>query len=181
MSVRRINIMGGPGTGKSTLTAWIFAELKMRGCNIEHVFEHVKAWAFIGRQPQSFDQIYIFGKQMHHEDIILRSNPNVTIISESPILLSTCYAKAYNSIGWKHLVALCQEFDRIYPTINFFIKREDCPYNREARFQDYEAALEMDRTIKEILLENNVTFEEIKYKDNHLLLEKCRQTLNLKS
>jgi len=176
--IRRINLFAGPGSGKSTLAAWVFAELKMQSIEVEHIAEYVKAWTFIGRPPQSFDQIYLFGKQLHKEDIVLRSNEKVSIISESPILLSCSYAKNYGSPGWQHLIALSQEFEKRFPSLNFFISREDCPYNTHGRFQDFKAAQTMDRVIKETMVEYGVPFEEIRFDANKELLEKCLKALS---
>jgi len=178
--IRRINLLGGPCSGKSTLAAWIFAELKMQGIEIEHVYESVKAWTFIGRPPQSFDQVYLFGKQLHMEDIVLRSNKNVSIVSESPILLSCCYAKNYGLPGWEHLIALSQEFEKKFPSLNFFINRGNCPYITNGRFQDFEASQTMDRIIKQTMLDYGVEFEEIPFNAHRELLEKCQQALDPK-
>ena len=46
--IRRINIYGGPGVGKSTLAASIFAFMKKRGDNVELVQEFVKQFAYLG-------------------------------------------------------------------------------------------------------------------------------------
>jgi len=170
--------MGGPGIGKSTLAAWVFAELKMQGIEVEHCSEYVKAWTFIGRPPQSFDQIYLFGKQLHKEDIVLRSDEKVSIISESPIFLSCCYAKNYNAPGWQHLIALSQEFEKRFPSLNFFVTREGCPYNTHGRFQNFEAAQMMDRVIKETMVEYKVPFEEIRFDASKELLSKCLKALS---
>jgi adenylylsulfate kinase-like enzyme len=37
-----INLFGGPGTGKSTLAAALFTDLKMKGINAELVTEFAK-------------------------------------------------------------------------------------------------------------------------------------------
>lgn len=37
-----VNLFGGPGTGKSTLSANIFARLKMDGVDVEMAPEYVK-------------------------------------------------------------------------------------------------------------------------------------------
>jgi len=39
----RINFLAGPGAGKSTTTAWIFSELKLRQVSVELVTEYVKS------------------------------------------------------------------------------------------------------------------------------------------
>ena len=38
----RINLLAGPGAGKSTMAAWLFSELKRRNISVEHVGEYVK-------------------------------------------------------------------------------------------------------------------------------------------
>ena len=43
-----VNLYGGPGTGKSTTAAALFAEMKIRGVNCEYIQEYAKdkAWEF---------------------------------------------------------------------------------------------------------------------------------------
>lgn len=40
-----INMCGGPGTGKSTLTAFVYYTLKSQGENVELDREYIKNWA----------------------------------------------------------------------------------------------------------------------------------------
>ena len=58
--IRRICFYGAPGSGKSTVASYIFAELKMLNYNVEFVSEYVKRWTFIKREPQPFDQVFLF-------------------------------------------------------------------------------------------------------------------------
>jgi hypothetical protein len=62
--IRRICLHAGPGSGKSTLAARVFGELKVRGYDVEHVPEYIKTWAHAGRKPESYDQLYVFAKQL---------------------------------------------------------------------------------------------------------------------
>ena len=50
-----ISLHSGPGTGKSTSAAQLFAELKQRHCSVELVREYVKKWAWEGRKISGFD------------------------------------------------------------------------------------------------------------------------------
>jgi hypothetical protein len=95
-------------------------------------------------------------------------------------MLSCCYAKNYGSPGWGHLIALCQEFEERFPSLNFFINRGNCPYNTNGRFQDFESALTMDMVIKQTMLDYGMKFEEILFNAHDELLKKCQQALNLK-
>jgi hypothetical protein len=171
---RRICLFGGPGVSKSTLAAYIFSQLKMEGYEIECAREYIKNWAYIGRAPQSYDQVYIFGKQMHCEDLILR-NGKSAIITDSPLFLSTCYAWKHKSPGYQHLIEIAKEFDQTFPAINIFVERGDLPYNPVARFQSYEQALEVDRFVKEMMDLHKVPYESVLYSNKGRFLELSRQ------
>jgi predicted ATPase len=57
-----INLYGGPGTGKSTTAAALFALMKREGYNVELVTEFAKDLVWTERNKELGDQIYIFGK-----------------------------------------------------------------------------------------------------------------------
>lgn len=150
MRVRRICLFGGPGCGKSTTAAWLFAQLKLRHVEVELVQEYVKTLAFEGRKPESWDQLWLLSKQMRREDVMLRNGVDV-VVTDSPLLLSTCYAMKYNCPGAKHLVAIAEEFDETYPPLNIFIDRGGKAYSKKGRYQTEEEAHEMDKVIKAVL------------------------------
>jgi len=58
--VRRINLFGGPCSGKSTIASWLFSRLKEEDIDVEFVSEYIKGWTFIPRNCDSFDQLYVF-------------------------------------------------------------------------------------------------------------------------
>ena len=62
--IRRIGLFGGPGTGKSTLSAMAYSKLKTMGINVELVQEYVKSWAYEKRMVSSFDQLYLLAEHM---------------------------------------------------------------------------------------------------------------------
>src|SRR3989304_3173666 len=70
--IRRIGLWGGPSTSKSTLTAWLFSELKTKQIAAEHCQETIKDWTWISRKPEGLDQVFLFAAQLHREDTILR-------------------------------------------------------------------------------------------------------------
>ena len=132
MKTRRISIFGGPGSGKSTLAARVFANLKMRGYSVEQVTEYVKQMAYEGRAPQSYDELYIFSKQLHREDLALRHVP--LIITDCPPLMCAAYARALKFPCWEALLNIALQWEKDYPSLNFFIERT-VPYKAEGRFQ----------------------------------------------
>jgi hypothetical protein len=148
---RRICFFAGPGAGKSTLAARVFADLKIRGYDVEHIPEFVKTWAYEGRKPESFDQLYLFAQQLHAEDLALRHVHHV--VTDSPVLLSPAYAKLYGFVGVEHLIQLAHLFDSQFPSINFFIERT-VAYQGKGRYQTFEEALEFDKLLKSFLRAN---------------------------
>lgn len=149
--IRRICVHGGPGCGKSTISCRIFAELKIRGHDVEHVPEFVKTMAHEGRFPESYDQIHIFGEQIHREDIALRHVK--TIVTDCPILMCCAYAKFYDAPCYVETTRIAQQFGLDFPALNLYIDRT-VKYTSKGRYQDNEKAVEFDQHLLDFLSEN---------------------------
>jgi nicotinamide riboside kinase len=149
--IRRICVFGGPGCGKSTISCRIFAELKIRGHDVEHVPEFVKTMAHEGRFPESYDQIHIFGEQIHREDIALRHVQ--TTVTDCPILMCCAYAKFYGAPCFEETTRIAQQFDLDFPSLNLYIDRT-VEYISKGRYQDDKQALEFDQKLLEFLAVN---------------------------
>lgn len=156
MKTTKINLFAGPGVGKSVCASRIYADLKIRGNSIELVTEAIKEWAWLKRVPQSWDQYYIFAKQIHKEDVVLR-HKHTNIITDSPIWLQLAYMKRGKSSFYDACVAAAVEFDKDKDSFNIMLKRT-VPYQAFGRYENYEQALEMDELIKKVLLENDIGF-----------------------
>ena len=146
----RINLLGGPGSGKSTTAAWLFSVLKENHISVELVTEYVKAWACQKRQVTSFDQVYLLGKQMQYEYRFLGSGIK-NIVTDSPVFLSAVYAEVYYKELNIHkpMMELVEAYEKEYPSINIFLNRRNKPYIQEGRYQTYEQAQEIDNLIRE--------------------------------
>lgn len=139
-----VNFYGGPGTGKSTVAASVFAELKWRGYNVELVTEFAKDLVWEKRFHTLEDQIYIFGKQFHK---IHRLIDQVEfVITDSPLLLSLYYGSALSK-EFKDLVY--SEYKKL-DNIDIFLKREK-EYNPKGRMQTLEEAKEIDKNLINLL------------------------------
>jgi len=124
-------LYGGPGSGKSTMSAGIFFELKTRGINCELVSEFCKDLTWEERHDTIRDQIYIFGKQFHRLFRLLGKVD--VIITDSPILLTPVYDGEHR----RSLRNLVVEEHRKMWTYNVFIKRKKT-FNPKGRKQNEE-------------------------------------------
>jgi hypothetical protein len=85
-----VNLFAGPGAGKSTMAASVFADLKRRGVCAELVTEFAKDLTWEGNQRALECQPYVFGQQLWRMQR-LRDRGVEVIVTDSPLLLSTVY------------------------------------------------------------------------------------------
>lgn len=149
--IRRINFIAGPGAGKSTVASRLFGDLKAKGYDIEQVSEYIKKWAYEGKKPQSFDQLYAFAKQLRNEETLLRCVP--LIVTDSPLIVNVAYTQYYNCPYHKELLALVNYFEEEYHSLNLFIDRT-VSYVEKGRFQSLEQALELDQLLYSVASKN---------------------------
>lgn len=159
----RISLFSGPGAGKSVTAASLFAELKKLGYSVEFVQEYIKKWAYEGYVPKSYDQLYVFAKQLRSEDIALQHVEHV--VTDSPVLMQVAYASKHNFEGVESLLELTRIFETCRPSLNIFLDRGDIPYQQWGRYQDYEQAKEMDTAIKNVLANEGVEYVTIPSRD----------------
>lgn len=137
-----INLYGGPGTGKSTTAAALFALLKQHGINCELATEYAKDVVWEGRDYLLSDQIYIFAKQNRK---LARLYGKVDmIVTDSPLLFSFYYS------GNEHLLALVQQEMARARQMHVMLSRTK-PYEGAGRYQTEEEARAIDTGLKEML------------------------------
>ena len=96
-----INLIGGPGAGKSTFAHGLMYELKVSGIECEFAAEYAKD-VFFEENPKKLDnQIYIFGKQLQR---LKRLEGKVDIIVTDAPLLHSIYYDAKNRKTFRSLV-----------------------------------------------------------------------------
>jgi hypothetical protein len=146
-----VNLFAGPGVGKSTNAARIFAELKMKGVNCEMALEFAKDKVWEESFRTMDDQIYIFGKQFHR---IWRLKDKVdVIICDSPLPNSIVYDKD-NSKAFHELIM--EQFNK-FQNLNFYLKRS-AAYQAEGRLQSEEEAKKVDEVVRNVLIDYKIPF-----------------------
>ena len=176
--IRRICLFGGPGSSKSTVSAYIYSQLKVLGHSVEQIQEFVKSWAYENRVPSSFDQVYLLAKQVRMEDLVLRNNVDL-VVTDSPVSMSTCYAKASGLAAWKSLLELSKEFEKEYPSLNLFLDRGDMEYQAHGRYQTKDEAVEMDEIIKDLLSNEHEKFYTLDCRDQEGILKIVLDNINI--
>lgn len=157
--IRRINIMGGPCSGKSLLAANIRARLGLEGYNIELVEEVIKDWTYIPRPPKLTDSFYLQACQMQKEEIRLRAGVDL-IVSDSPILLQFFYARYHKAPLQTTMLLASQCFDKMYPPLYVFLQREDDFYGELGRYEKLDEAREIDEKLKAVMTSMDIEFKE---------------------
>lgn len=147
-----INLFGGPGCGKSTIAAELFAILKKQGYEVELVTEYAKDKVWEESYKTLENQIYVFAKQLHR---MWRLKDKVQfIITDSPLPLSIIYDRDKN----KDLKNLIMPTFNSFDNINIVINRSTV-YNQNGRYQNEEQANELDNQIRELLFSNYIPFQ----------------------
>lgn len=149
-----INLIGGPGSGKSTCASGIFYQLKKLGVNCELALEFAKDKVWEESLKILDDQLYVFGKQYHR---LFRLNGKVdVIITDSPLLVSILYNKTPSEYFDKLVVEQYHTFNNLL----FFIDRAET-YQTEGRLQTKDESMELDYIMKHILLTNDIEYDEV--------------------
>lgn len=146
-----INMYGGPGCGKSTTAAQLFAALKLSGVNAELVTEYAKGWAWQQRKIGQLDQFYLFGKQLHRE-CQLYDKVDV-IVTDSPIGIAAYYAHRYCPKAIAEAVKQCHAAVRLQGAAEYIdvVLERTKTYNPKGRFETEEQAREIDLDMRDFL------------------------------
>ena len=147
-----VNLLAGPGAGKSTMAASVFAALKWMDIDCELALEYAKDLVWEKRHKTFENQVYIFGKQ--HNRIFRLLGQVEVIITDSPLYLTPIYDTKNQFL--KQLAfyeaSKCNN-------LNILLARKKA-YNPNGRNHNKSQAIEIDQQIRELLTTNNIPFVE---------------------
>lgn len=163
MKTKVVNYYAGPGCGKSTTAAALFAELKYQNINCEMILEYAKDAAWEKRGPKVFRaQEYIFGKQ--HFRMARVADEVELLVTDSPLMLGLVYMP--KDFPQPSLGGLIVESYHLYDNLNIFLRRNK-PYNPKGRNQNEAEARVKDVEILEMLHQQGVDFVSMDFgRDN---------------
>lgn len=166
-----VNVIAGPGAGKSTLASGLYHRAKCRGWNAELVTEVAKDLVWEGRDIALGNQAYVFGRQVQRLER-LRDRVDV-VITDSPILLSVIYAAADYPPEWEDVVVkLWKRYDNRVA----FLERGPW-FDERGRVHNLDASVEIDRRIAVLLAKHEITYTQVAhgYQDLDRVLDDVMQ------
>lgn len=155
MSFRRINFIGGPGCGKTTLASRIFSELKLRNVTAGLVFEAAKEYAIQAIPIKQWDQVFLLGEQIKRETRFL-DNGYAVILTDSPLSLNYTYSKQWfgkDALALEGIKHLIWKYEEEYPSINFFLDWDSTYYEPVGRYQSASEAEQLHKQTQHDFIE----------------------------
>ena len=152
-----VNIIGGPGTGKSILASEVFSKLKRDGVTCDVAWEYIKRKLREKALKVVQSQLYLFGKQQFQ--LFTMKDEVEVVITDAPLLLFSYYDKTRCPYLRDMVI---NEYNK-YNNLLYFIERDlSVEYETEGRYQDLEGAKEVDIELRKFLDDNNIQYKLIK-------------------
>ena len=150
-----INLLGGPGAGKSLTASGIFYELKIIGVECELVSEFPKELTWEKNLDLLENQLFVFAEQFRRQYRLLDRVDYV--ITDSPLILSKVYMEMFGERSGKFYSAFSENFyDKCldffdttfqeFNNLNFFIDRPG-NFDPVGRNETLEEAQQIDNLI----------------------------------
>lgn len=141
-----VTFYGGPGSGKSTHAAALFAELKMNGINAELVTEFAKDLTWSDRQACLRHPAFVAAEQMRRMDV-LYGQVDVIVTDTSPLL-----TLVYEPDLPEHVKNWIKTDAAMRDTFDVFLRRNpNLPYEYRGRNEDLVEAQLVDKRIERML------------------------------
>jgi hypothetical protein len=159
-----LSLYAGPGAGKSTCAAYLFAQLKAKGYNVELVREYIKDWAWENRQLSTYDQFYILGKQIRRESFLLDKVDY--IVTDSPVWVCCYYSEALSPPLVRHGVEACAQGYYQQAQVeghgykHLWVKRPG-NFDPRGRYHNEEEALKVDEEMRLFLRNRGVRLVDV--------------------
>ena len=152
-----ISILGGPGAGKSTLSARIFSELKMKSVSVELVTEWIKDRIWEENKEALSNQLYIFASQYYK---LSRVADKVDVIVCDGALITEPLYNNYPEPMRGHLNTLVRDVSNQFQNMYYLVKRT-VPYELHGRLHTEEESDNCYYQLKEFMGKEHIPYKEI--------------------
>lgn len=153
-----VNMFGGPGVGKTTMSYGLLYYLKSLGIDIEYSNEYAKELLQeVRTNVMQTDQLYILAKQ--HRKIFRCRGKVDYMVNDSPLLLSNIYYNTDNIYDAAHFKPFVHNLFHKYPSLNVVVVRNPAfEYESRGRVQSEDQAKVVDIEVQNYLDTNNVPY-----------------------
>ena len=156
IKTKKINLYGGPGIGKSTVAALIFAQLKAEGKSAEIVTEYAKELVYLGidltKSNQNLqDQILL--EQLRRE-LVFQDQVDF-MVCDSPLLLNSFYNGSDMSLK------LAKKNLRNDDDFHFFLVRSQEHFETQGRSHNEKQSLEIDKKMEQFFKDHKIKYIKI--------------------
>jgi hypothetical protein len=158
-----VNLISGPGAGKSTLAAGLYWYMKTQSYNnliIELVREYAKDLVWLQSIELLKDQVHVTCEQ--YKRMLMLDGKVDIAITDSPLLIGLVYGQYP-----KEFINDVLKMDSQFHNINIFIKR-NLPYESSGRIQTENEAHDKDLEIRKLYEGNNIPYIDLNETDNSL-------------
>lgn len=155
-----INILGGPGIGKSLISYRLTYEIKLKGYSCEFVQEYAKKLVYrndletLSNQHQVSKEQYLLFKDI---------NGKVDYIITDGSLLHGLYYNKYDENNISNIEKTenkILEYYNEFENINIYLQRNyDAVYEQNGRIQTEEQSKEIDVVLKKLLDDLNIKYK----------------------
>ena len=156
-----INIIGGPGCGKSMFSAAIVLHLHVHGKTVETIPDYAKALAWQRNYEVLKNQYFIAQRQF--EMINLLDGQVQFLVTESSLPQVLYYNACYepNICDVAKTRAQILEWHRMSDNINVLVERGEKRYVRAGRFQEEEQARAIDLGLRSLLDREGIPYTSL--------------------
>lgn len=163
-----INIIGGPGTGKTTICSLVFGNLKIKRYNIEYVQEYAKnlVWR---KDLDTLNNQYHVSKSQY--DIFDQLSDSVDYIITDGSLLHGLYYNRTNPDNTSNIEKterkILEWFNQFLNLTIFLERNPNVEYQQSGRLQSKNQAIIVDQELKKILDHYKIKYQSIELKNNY--------------
>lgn len=157
-----INLIGGPGSKKSLVSADIILQLHLQNKSVEHLADYARYLVWQRDFEMLKNQYHIAHKQYKVLKMIDGEVQYIVVEGSLPQILY--YNRNYkdNICDMAKTEIQIKNWYNEFENINVFVERDDSQYVQCGRLQDEEQAKECDIAMMNILKKNNIVFTTVK-------------------
>ena len=157
-----VNIVSGPGAGKTTLSALLFYHLKTLKVKCEYVQEFAKNLVWKKQYEQLNDQYYV-SCQQYLLFACLQNEVDV-IVTDGSLLHGLYYNRYYadnTSNIDKTETMILDKFNEFDNYVCFLQRHPSIAYEKSGRYQTEAEAVAIDDKLREIMDQHNIKYTTI--------------------